>query len=138
MKAFLDSSVVLAWLLHEAGAIAHWKRWDVIVASELLEVEVSRTLDRLRLLGELSEADIADKLTLFRSFLANCEIVGLRRAIIGRAAGSFRTVVATLDAIHLATAMLWVEEREEPLVFLTHDRQLSIAARACGFQVAGL
>lgn len=137
MKAFLDSAVVLGWLLREPGAIANWKRWDLLVASELLEVEVPRTLDRLRLLGQLSEEDIADKLTLFRRFLLDCDVVVLRRAIMNRAAAPFSTVVATLDAIYLATAILWAEENQQPLVFLTHDRQLSIAAQACGFEVLG-
>jgi hypothetical protein len=42
--------------------------------------------------------------------------------------------VKTLDAIHLATALLWAEHAGE-IVFLTHDRQLATAARACGLAV---
>ena len=42
--------------------------------------------------------------------------------------------VKTLDAIHLATALLW-EEHAGEIVFLTHDGQLANAARACGLTV---
>jgi hypothetical protein len=42
--------------------------------------------------------------------------------------------VKTLDAIHLATALLWDEQAGE-IVFLTLDRQLANAARACGLTV---
>jgi hypothetical protein len=43
--------------------------------------------------------------------------------------------VGTLDAIHIASALLWVQENEAPLVFLTHDEQQARAAMACGLDV---
>ncbi|MGD0013520.1 MAG: type II toxin-antitoxin system VapC family toxin [Bryobacteraceae bacterium] len=138
MKAYLDSSVVLGWLLQQPGSVSDWSRWEAGVSSELLLVEVARTLDRMQVLGELSDADIAEKQEALRKLLAKCTLVELRRQVLARAAGSFRTAVGTLDAIHLATALLWVEEREEPVVFLTHDRQLSLAARAHGLEVEGV
>jgi hypothetical protein len=47
------------------------------------------------------------------------------------------SVVGTLDAIHLATAMTWRETYERSLVFATHDGMLANAARAAGFEVLG-
>jgi hypothetical protein len=45
--------------------------------------------------------------------------------------------VATLDAIHLATALVW-RDRVGPLPqMLTHDAVLGAAARAFGFDVRG-
>ena len=44
------------------------------------------------------------------------------------------TVVKTLDAIHLASAMFLAERSSEEVVFATHDRQQSLAARALGFR----
>jgi hypothetical protein len=35
----------------------------------------------------------------------------------------------------LATVLVWIEDRGEPLTFLTHDRQLANAARAGGLHV---
>ena len=47
------------------------------------------------------------------------------------------TTLGTLGAIHLATALLWIEQEGEPLKFLTHDVELAIAAKASGLDVAG-
>jgi predicted nucleic acid-binding protein len=57
----------------------------------------------------------------------------LRRArrVLTRAAGPMPTVVGSLDAIHLATAL------EPGFVLLTHDKQLARAARASGLDVGG-
>ena len=48
------------------------------------------------------------------------------------------TVVKTLDAIHLATALLLAEPGGEPIVFATHDVGQAIAARALGFTTTGI
>jgi hypothetical protein len=45
--------------------------------------------------------------------------------------------LGTLDALHLSTALLWSEMRNENLVMATHDRALAMAARASGLQVIG-
>jgi hypothetical protein len=45
--------------------------------------------------------------------------------------------LGTLDAIHLATALLWRETREMDLVLANHDRALAAASRASGLRVAG-
>jgi len=61
--------------------------------------------------------------------------VGIEPAVLNRAAASFPTVLSALDAIHVATALLWMEEQGEPLLFVTHDVQQAIAARTCGLEV---
>jgi predicted nucleic acid-binding protein len=66
--------------------------------------------------------------------LASLDLVPINRAVLRRAGGAFPMPVKTLDAIHLATALLW-EEHAGEIVFLTHDRQLANAARACGLTV---
>jgi hypothetical protein len=43
------------------------------------------------------------------------------------------TIVKTLDAIHLASAIVIRERRGIELLFATHDTQQAIAARALGF-----
>jgi hypothetical protein len=55
-------------------------------------------------------------------------------AVLRRAAHPFQTLVRTLDAIHLATALMAQVEYDD-LVFATHDRQLGMAARAVGLTV---
>ena len=47
------------------------------------------------------------------------------------------TEIGTLDAIHLATALLWKELESENLTMATHDAALAVAAVACGLPVVG-
>jgi hypothetical protein len=50
-------------------------------------------------------------------------------AVKRRAAGPFPTVIGTLDAIHLASALLWQEtEPGTDFRILTQDRQLALCA----------
>jgi len=46
-------------------------------------------------------------------------------------------VIGSLDAIHLASALL-VRPELDQLSFATHDRELGLAARSVGFQVSGV
>ena len=48
------------------------------------------------------------------------------------------TELGTLDAIHLAAALLWRETTEADLVMATHDSGLALGARAHGLSVIGV
>jgi len=48
------------------------------------------------------------------------------------------TELGTLDAIHLATAVLWKEVMGADLVMATHDAALALAAQAHGLPVVGV
>ena len=63
--------------------------------------------------------------------------VPLSQAIVERATQPFGVIVGTLDALHLATAILLREHTLSTLVFLTHDLQLATAATALNFVVCG-
>ena len=56
--------------------------------------------------------------------------------VLERAAEPFPTIVGSLDAIHLTSALL-VRDEFDALTLATHDRELAIAARAEGFRVHG-
>ena len=135
MTVYVDSSVVLRIMLDEPGAFLYSGEWDVAVTSELLRVEALRTLDRLRVRGKVTDSYLADKLRLLGKVTSGFRVVPIGPAVLARTSSPFRTELGTLDAIHLATALLWMEERDEPLTFLTHDAQQALAARACGLEV---
>lgn len=137
MKVYVDASIVLRRVLNQPGAFLNWDEWEWVVTSELLRVETLRSLDRLRLQVTLPAEQllIAEKMALLRSILVSLERVPLHAEVLERAASPLPTVLGTLDAIHLATALLWTEDHQEPLTFLTHDRELALAARACGLEV---
>jgi hypothetical protein len=50
-----------------------------------------------------------------------------------RAAESFPTVIGTLDALHLSTALAWRDmDLPEGIVLSTYDLQMATCARALG------
>lgn len=137
MIAYVDSSVLLRIILGQRNAVKEWRAIERGVASALAEVECLRTLDRLRVSERLSDEAIALRREAVFRLLESMEIIDLTRPILTRAAQPFSTALGTLDAIHLATALVWREGKQEDLVMATHDTALAVAARASGFRVVG-
>lgn len=134
----MDTSALLRLVLREAGALDELRSCDALVSSELVAVESRRTIDRLRLQGVLTAEVAADRLKVVADWLEAMDLVLLRPAVLSRAGDPLPTPLGTLDAIHLATALLW-RERMSPLsVVATHDAALGLAARSYGFDVLGL
>lgn len=135
MTVYLDTSVILSYLLDQSPRLAEWGRWTAAYTSELAGVETRRVLDRLRLAGRIDDealATLTEELTALEAGLGE---VALTRAVLRRASQAMPTAVKTLDAIHLASALLFREARDETLVFASHDRAQRTAARALGFRV---
>jgi uncharacterized protein len=135
MIVYLDSSVLLRYLLNQPPLLESFGKWEVAYTSELAGVEARRTFDRLRLTGQVSDGDLADLHDDLGGLEKALGIVSLTSVILEHASRAMPTAVKTLDAIHLATAMQLRESQEKNLVFATHDLQQSTAARALGFTV---
>jgi predicted nucleic acid-binding protein len=135
---YTDTSVLLRKLLSSKGHLRQFSKATKLVTSSLARVECLRTLDRLRINRDLSEDVLAEKRFLADGLLQTCHRVEVSSAVLARASEPFPTTVGSLDAIHLATAILWCEERREHLTFATHDHELGRAAAATGFVVLGL
>ncbi|HSQ91889.1 MAG TPA: PIN domain-containing protein [Nitrospiraceae bacterium] len=138
MIAYLDSSTILRIILGQANALKEWRSITQGVASALVEVECLRTLDRLRLAERLEDAEIAIRREAVFRLLEAVEVVELTRPVLARASQPLPTALGTLDAIHLATALLWKDRGGAALVMATHDDALATAARASGLRVVGL
>ncbi len=134
MNVYLDSSVVLRVALGEPEALRDWSSITDPVSSELTRIECLRTIDRARIQRRLDEPAVsrvrADLLQMIDTFT----LIELDGAVKARAAEPFPTLLRTLDAMHLASALL-ARERIEGLAFATHDRELGTAARSMGFEV---
>jgi len=137
MTVYLDTSVPLRVLFHEPNPLTLWAKWDKAYSSSLWRVEALRTVDRLRLSGDLSDREVADLVRDIRIIHETLAIQPLNDSILERASESFPTVVGTLDALHLSTALA-IREFEKLDLFLTHDFQLGTAARSVGFDVLGI
>jgi predicted nucleic acid-binding protein len=137
VRAYVDTSVLLRLVLREAGALDDLAAYDEFVSSELIAIESHRTIDRMRLQGALTTAEAAVRARAITEWLEGIDLVLLRAPILSRAAEPLPTPLGTLDAIHLATALVWRDRMDSPLVIATHDTALAVAARTYGFDVVG-
>jgi predicted nucleic acid-binding protein len=97
-----------------------------------------RTLDRLRLTDRIRAKAVPARQEALYRILAGFELIDLSTAILRRAAQPLATPLGTLDAIHLATAQAWRDDRDLEITMATHDRALAAAARAVGLQTVGV
>ena len=137
MIRYVDSSVVLRAVLGQRGALSGSDEAGQSITSALTRVECLRTLDRLRLEESLSDDEIVRRRGAVFRLLASFVLVDVTPPVLERAAQPLPTVLGTLDAIHLTTALLWQEVEAEPVSFVTHDVAQARAARACGLAVIG-
>jgi predicted nucleic acid-binding protein len=136
--AYLDTSALLRLVLRETDALGELLTADALVSSELLVIESLRTIDRLRLQGALSTEEAALRRTTVTEWLEAVDLVLLQRPVLARASEPFPTPLGTLDALHLATALVWQDRTRQELVLATHDRDLALAARSFGLKVLGV
>jgi hypothetical protein len=95
------------------------------------------TLDRWRLAAGHSDEIVAERRQAVYRLLESMEIADMTSAVLAGASHPLPTALATLDAIHLATAPLWKEQAGKDITMATHDRALAIAAKAMGLPVVG-
>jgi predicted nucleic acid-binding protein len=138
VTAYIDTSALLRIVLREAGALDDLRSYDGLVSSELIVVESMRTIDRLRLQGSLTAEEAAGRLRIVNDWLEAIDLVLIRPPVLSRASEPMPMPLGTLDAMHLATALIW-RDRVGPLpAIATHDSMLGTAALAFGFDVLGI
>ena len=133
MIVYLDSSVVLRPLFDQPGQLKSWGRWQTAYSSELLGVECRRAIDRLRLLALYDDRQVGDAMERLSTIERSIKRVRITKSVILAASRTMPTVVRTLDAFHLVSAVAIRERRNIDLLFATHDDQQAVAARALGF-----
>jgi predicted nucleic acid-binding protein len=138
MIGYVDTSALLRLVLREGGALDELLDYEQLISSELIAVESCRTIDRLRLQGSLTTEEAATRLDTVRKWLEAIDLVLLRPAVLSRASEPMPTPLGTLDAVHLATALIWRDREGSSPIVATHDSVLGLAARTFGFEVRGI
>jgi predicted nucleic acid-binding protein len=138
MIAYVDSSVLLRLALGQPNALAEWRQIDRGVSSALISTESLRTLDRVRLRAALPDSELAIRRATILSLIDSLELVEIDAVVLDRAAQPMPTELGTLDAIHLASALLWKDATGIDPVMVTHDGALGLAAQAHGMRVLGI
>jgi predicted nucleic acid-binding protein len=84
----------------------------------------------------MADRELARRRATALTVLSGFALVRLNRAVLARAADPFPTRIRTLDALHLASALL-IRARFPATRFATHDADLAAAALAEGLSVIG-
>lgn len=124
---YLDSSVVLAFLLAEDRKPNESVWSESLTSSKLIEYEIWTLLNGKRL--ALSHGEAA------KDLLEHVSLVDLSPVVLARALEPFPIPVRTLDAIHLAT-LEFVRSRRIECALATFDRRMTAASDALGVPLA--
>lgn len=124
-SVYVDTSVFGRVILEEPDKDAiqnDLAKFDRIVASRLLRIELGRLAHREKIVEEANRV------------LADVQLIPMDEEILAAAETIPPTYVGTLDAIHLATAVRLHEAGELDAV-MTYDKRLITGAREHGLTV---
>jgi predicted nucleic acid-binding protein len=130
LAVYLDTSalVKLAVVEAESSALRRWLRASPISA------RVTSDLARAELVRAVRAAGAGDRvLAQARSVLARISTIPLSREVLDQAGTLEPSMMRTLDAIHLASALTLADQLDG---FVTYDRRLAEAATLAGVSVA--
>lgn len=125
---YVDTSAALLVLLGQEGAASaqaflnRLASRERVTSSVLLQIEMMRALHRERL-----------SLTIAQELLDGVELMPINDDVVERAC-AMTEELKSLDAIHLATALL-LDDPRDPVTVFTHDLRLADAARSHGLAV---
>jgi predicted nucleic acid-binding protein len=129
--AYFDTSVIVKRYVQEAGsarARALLRRHRVLT-SALAPLEATSGLRRRRDAGDLAARDFTAAVARVRQDRPYWTLVEVSPLVLDRAEDLLaRIPVATLDAIHLASALLFESMRKRRVPFVTADVQQRAAA----------
>jgi uncharacterized protein len=127
---YLDTCALIKLIRPEAGsaALVEWMNEhaaEVVVTSELAEVEVPRALRR----------NSPARLAAMPAILAKVNRVKMDASVWATAGAYPDPYLRSLDAIHLATADTLVASGKTLSAFVTYDKRLAEVAAAAGHNV---
>jgi len=133
-----ESSAILAWLLGERAGLDVRELLaaaEVLVASDLTLIECDRVILRAAALGELTEADAADRRAHLAVAAAHWHLLRIGPEVVTRAREPFPAEpIRTLDAIHLASVLVG-RSAVAGLDLLSLDERIRRAAVRLGVRV---
>ena len=136
--ACFDTSVLLKRYLEESGSLAarDCLRRFRPVCSAIVQVEAASAIARRVRTGELSAARAIETMRQLAADRARWEFIDVEPTILARAESLVREVpVATLDALHIASALVFVGSLGRSVPFVTADVRQRVAAERTNLEV---
>lgn len=135
---YAESSAVLRWLFNETAAaeiLGHLQGATKVVCARLTLIECRRAIRRALAESRLPEADAPGLMAVLAQAAARWAILELSPEVAGRAEATFPAEpVRTLDAIHLASALV-LRQALPDLILLSTDERVRQNAEQLGFRV---
>lgn len=132
---YLETSAVLSWLFGEAQAKKAAKyifQSELVLTSALTRVEVMRSINRVKGLDLINAAEAQRLRGLYDRTEASWNIMNLHDPVLQKALEPFPVEpVRTLDAIHLASALIFIEAYPD-LEILSFDQRIIENANQLG------
>jgi hypothetical protein len=135
MSLYVESSAVLTWLLDEAAGTFVRETLlatEIVVSSDLTLIECDRVLHRAASLGELTEAEVADRRAHLATAAAHWHVLRIGPEVVDRARQPFPgDPIGTLDAIHLASVLV-ARSAVAGLALLSLDERIRTVGKKLG------
>jgi predicted nucleic acid-binding protein len=136
MTLYAETSAVLRWLFNEARweeVLQHLRDATKVVSSRVTLIESRRAIRRARKEGRIAEGESAAILAVLALGAARWALLELSREVAGRAEEAFPVEpVRTLDAIHLASALV-LRQALPDLALLSTDERVRANGAQLGF-----
>ena len=133
--AYFDTSIWLKLYVRENGSdeARSLAKKHFILSSALLLTECFSALSRKKMAGELDARSLQRLTKWIREDVSSLEIIEVSRSVLGKSQELvLKSATRTLDAIHIASAILFRELIEVPILFATSDRKQFGAAQQQG------
>jgi predicted nucleic acid-binding protein len=138
VRLYAESSAVLAWLLDEEFATKIRQlltATEIVLASDLTIVECDRVILRASAIGDLTEAEAADRRAHLTSAASHWQVLRIGPEVIERARQPFPAEpIRTLDALHLASALV-ARSAVAGVELLSLDERIRKSAKGLGFRL---
>ena len=133
---YVETSAILRGLLEgDEGVLKLIQSELVRVTSAITIVEIERALRRATREGRVNAAQVREARRWVREFRDSCDVIAVEDMVLERASRDFEVEpVRTLDALHIASALLW-EERLGALAIASCDKRVRDNATAHGMDV---
>ncbi len=136
--AYFDTSTLVKRYVTERGSAEAQRllRRYKFLSSSIAPVELLSALTRRYGQRQLSEQDYTAILSRIKQDRAFWELVQVNPAVLARAEEMVLNVkVRALDALHLASAVIFQNSTGRSLPFITSDEQQFDTAQKCGLEV---
>ena len=137
MLIYLDASALLRFLRRAESGVAPLRDGDVVVSSDLLELELRRALERAFIAKKIDQSELESKLDEAIALVDTFHLFPVADEVIGFARPRLPFELGVMGSIHVATAQLVQRDAGQPLQFWTHVEAVASAAALRGLDARG-